>query len=352
MTRWLVVLRYVGVAPERHAILTVGMAVEQRIRYAQRRYTSHSTDDHSVAPPNVAWWPPRWPIEDVSDGSRTRRRALPGVLQLFKCATCQIQELPAQQRPSERPTMPWQAQRGMSDGEPKLDEVAERLVAEGCTRIPTASMTTVGSRLASRLRWSATPELSLVTLLPIPRFRRRLSRVKHQTKQATVTTCAVLTTLNGNHRMTATAWSRRNSTPSRLAIAGQVGWMFDGAVKMFRLRRYAATSPLSSESSTVQTCHSQDPADSRPGHPSGRPTTPRTPGRSGTPAGNQPLAQATALHAGARILTEYPSDRTANLSWPPRRMASNKVCSERLLASERSQAFLTQFLRVRSSGRT
>jgi hypothetical protein len=25
--------------------------------------------------------------------------------------------------------------------------------------------------------------------------------------------------------------------------------------------------------------------------------------------GNQPLAQATALHAGARILTEYPSDR-------------------------------------------
>jgi hypothetical protein len=47
------------------------------------------TDDHSVAPPNVAWWPPRWPIEDVSDGGGTRRRALPGVLHLFECATRQ-----------------------------------------------------------------------------------------------------------------------------------------------------------------------------------------------------------------------------------------------------------------------
>src|ERR1039458_79933 len=61
---------------------------------------------------------------------------------------------------------------------------------------------------------------------------------------------------------------------------------------------------------TVQTCHSQDPADSRPrGTRQDGLQRPRTPGRSGTPAGNQPLAQATALHAGARILTEYPSDR-------------------------------------------
>jgi len=29
------------------------------------------------------------PTEDVSDGGGTRRRPLPGVLQLFKCATCQ-----------------------------------------------------------------------------------------------------------------------------------------------------------------------------------------------------------------------------------------------------------------------
>ena len=47
------------------------------------------TDDHSVAPPNVAWWPPRWPIEDVSDGGGTRRRALPGVAQSAgRVATC------------------------------------------------------------------------------------------------------------------------------------------------------------------------------------------------------------------------------------------------------------------------
>ncbi len=60
------------------------------------------TDDHSVAPPNVAWWPPRWPIKDVSDGGGTRRRALPGVVQLFKCATCHESNRSLRQ-PPERP---------------------------------------------------------------------------------------------------------------------------------------------------------------------------------------------------------------------------------------------------------
>jgi len=47
-------------------------------------------EGRSIAPSNVAWWPPRWPIEDVSGRGGTRRRPLPGVLQMFKCATCQI----------------------------------------------------------------------------------------------------------------------------------------------------------------------------------------------------------------------------------------------------------------------
>ncbi len=35
-----------------------------------------------MAPRNLAWWPPRWPIEDVSDGSGTRCGALSGVLEM------------------------------------------------------------------------------------------------------------------------------------------------------------------------------------------------------------------------------------------------------------------------------
>ena len=136
--RWLVVLRYVG-GRARTTRNSHGGGWPSSNGFVTRSAGTRRipTDDHSVAPPNVAWWPPRWPIEDVSDGSRTRRRALPGVLQLFKCATCQIQEAPCSAASVRTADNGLGKRNGaMSDGEPKLDEVAERLVAEGWYKDP------------------------------------------------------------------------------------------------------------------------------------------------------------------------------------------------------------------------